>query len=251
MGSGFRASSMDRLVRCSGPLFLPVLQDNESSLKTEMAADWGHGVHHWKATGEYTGIYAQQIRARVEKSRIDRLALWPAGGRHEVAMAYNTLTGETAHATGDPTALDRWKAQFKFPWWTGTADYVGSNGGRLWVDDLKTGNTDPRFPPTMPEDSYQVRSYLAVWSKIVNYSGDCDGSITHWPRPETAETLKPRSTRPPDRFSALIPWSEILDCRKHLKRIAEEAKACGPLRPHKETCKFCSAECAERWKEDQ
>jgi hypothetical protein len=242
---------MDRLVRCSGPLFLPVLyDDNDKSLKTELAADWGHGVHHWKATGEFIGVYAKQIQARVEKSRIDRLALWPADGLHEVAMAYNPLTDEIRTAKGDVAALDRWKATFKFPWSTGTADYVRVHNGRLRVDDLKTGSPDPRFPPTMPEDSYQVRWYATVYAELIHWGGPVDGSITHWPRPDAAESLRPRTTRPPDVFVAEIPREALWEMKKQLKRVANEAVACGPLRPHKETCKFCSADCKERYKDE-
>lgn len=249
MGSGFRASSMDRLVRCTGPLFLPVLGDDDKGLKTELAADWGHGVHHWKATGDFIGIYAEQIRARVANGRVDRLALWPEGGLHEVAMAFNPLTGEIRHATGDVKALDRWKTQFAFPWSTGTADYVNVASGKLRVDDLKTGNPDPRFPPTMPEDSYQVRWYAMVYCKVIHWGGDVVATITHWPRPESAETLKPRKTRAPDVYTATLTQEQLREFEAHTVRMAREAMACGPLRPHKETCKFCPAECKERYAE--
>ena len=140
-----RPSSLPLLTRCAGSETLP-RDDRPESEESRRALAWGTAAHHWKATGEFPeGRLGRDLRAAVEASGIDRDALWPAGGEHEVFGAVRVDGRRTAWMAGGPgeAALRADPA-----WLCGTADYVGREqvrgltGTALWVDDLKTGKLE-------------------------------------------------------------------------------------------------------------
>lgn len=188
-------------MQCAGSETLP-RDDRPESEESRRALAWGTAAHHWKATGEFPeGRLGKDLRAAVESSGIDRGALWPVGGEHEVFGAVRVDGRRAAWTVGGP-GEDAMRADPA--WLCGTADYVGREQvagyecSALWVDDLKTGKfyenpneDDERHDPRLPvganrfpvaADSPQLLAYALMQAVRLNYTGPVVLSITHWPR---------------------------------------------------------------------
>lgn len=175
-----RASRLPLLTKCSGSAYLPT--DDEQSENAARAAAWGKMVHTWKETGEFRGLSRRMetaLRKAVELSGIDRLRLWPEGGKHEQGVALQ-VDGNGRNVRDDATPTTGYI--------TGTDDfqwYILED--ELWIDDLKTGKyyADPetganRFPQDVR--SAQLKFYALAISILLNYRGIVHVSLTHWPR---------------------------------------------------------------------
>lgn len=171
-----RASELERVLACPAAGHLPRLE----LVKTSDAADWGTSTHCWKETGkpweQYAKVFERRLAA-LEKAGMSRESLWPADGRHEVAVAVACGGWAFLEHEGDLAERDAWKQSFDQTFAVGTADYFGQLTGQWWVDDLKTG----REVPTDPRELVQLQFY---GSYLVR-KHDVDEvllSITHWPR---------------------------------------------------------------------
>lgn len=194
-----RSSATYRELVCPGSLILP-RKENPPNEGTE----WGHLVHAWSATGiigrTELGLFpnhARLFQRKLETVPVDRLALWPAGGNHEVAVAINCLKKEVEYAFGlSPRGIEEWKAQWPDWYITGAIDYLGEILDDLWVDDLKTGKTDdPRI--LTPRRRSQVWTYdLAAYLLGARLrpgitTNNVHSSITWWPRyPVSSEPVR-------------------------------------------------------------
>lgn len=170
-------------MRCSGSAYLETVEDGSENL--EKANAWGHMVHAWKETGEILGPDKRTesaFRKAVNASGVVRTELWPTGGTHESAVAVRVdgnreVRNNHTDVLGAPN------------WTTGTDDFHWYLlDGNLWIDDLKTGKwyDDPEEPGTnrFPQDvrSPQLRLYALAISRLLDYIGVVDVSLTHWPR---------------------------------------------------------------------
>ena len=175
-----RASRLPLLTKCSGSAYLPT--DDEQSENAARAAEWGRMVHTWKETGEFSGPSRRMenaLRTAIELSGVDRLRLWPEGGKHEQGLRIRVDGGaREVYPSADP----------KEGFITGTDDfqwYILDD--ELWVDDLKTGKyyEDSETGSNLyPQDvrSAQLRFYALAVATLLNYHGRVHVSLTHWPR---------------------------------------------------------------------
>lgn len=235
--STLRASKLPLLTKCSGSLYIPNNETETENMKK--GSEWGKMVHYWKETGEIHGPDKRTenaFRKAISVSNINRHTLWPIDGVHEQGVKL-ALDGSRRvhilHASPTPEA----------GWLTGTDDFQWWLYGDLWIDDLKTGKAYPdehgvnRFP--QDPRSTQLRAYALAVATVLEHRGDCQVSITHWPRlPLAARRSAPHRlwttyTRPElDAF-----WPE-------LERVGEEyAKGLqGEYTLHPgDHCRFCPA----------
>ncbi len=235
-----RASRLPLLMRCAGAAYLETAQDSTAEL--DRANEWGHMVHHWKETGEIRGPNKRTesaLRKALNASGIDRLSLWPSGGRHEQAVAVRVDGNREVRSSHDEILGDS-------RWITGTDDfdwYLLDDS--LWIDDLKTGKwyDDPEDPGTnrFPQDvrSPQLRLYALAIATLVNYRGRVNVSLTHWPRLPVE-----RRHSPPVRYWTSYTTEELNDYYAELEALYARIQAgIGgnlSLSPG-DHCRFCPA----------
>lgn len=174
-----RASELDRLLACAGSLVLP--RDDFKPTAAARAAMWGTVCHKWKETGRLPGNEAHDklLHRKIKASAIDRGALWPGDGEHEVALAYNVVTRRAVRCrlVGD-TEKAAWKGAFSDEWVVGTLDYVLELFGEPWVDDLKTGRI-----VSLEAHKYQQMFYCLAWGLAAHgRPTPARSTLTHWPR---------------------------------------------------------------------
>lgn len=173
---------MDRLFACPGSAILPRGVDVEG-----IAASWGTKVHDWVETGIYPeGSDGKEIAKRVIKSGLKREEFWP-GGEHEVALAYNLVTGEARRYVA-PRPLppgnslkahkSAWKDAFDNEWVTGTLDWVKDILDTYWVDDVKTGRNAHWKQAEAQQSCYALMYSVYRYGKI--QAGR--STIAHWPK---------------------------------------------------------------------
>lgn len=232
-----RASRLPLLTKCSGSAYLP--NDDEQSENAARAAEWGKMVHTWKETGEVRGPSRRMetaLRTAIELSGIDRLRLWPEGGRHEQGVALQ-VDGSGRAVRGDATPT----AGFI----TGTDDFQWYLlEDELWIDDLKTGKyyEDSETGSNLyPQDvrSAQLRFYATAIAALLSYTGIVHVSLTHWPR----LPLKFRHAEPV-RFWTEYHTDELQKYWTELEDLYREVQAGHQgdfnLRPG-DHCRFCSS----------
>lgn len=181
-----RASSLDRTLQCLASTYLfntnPKVRLVGVSERAADAGEYGTMVHHWKETGEVVGkeSHVKTFTKKLDELKaagIERLAIWPNSGYHEVAVAYNCVTGivDIAHEGGS----NEFKSSHSEPWVTGTLDYyIFLPDGRIAVDDLKTGAMFNKEP----DEIAQTYFYLMCLEKVYKTGKDGFVSITHWPK---------------------------------------------------------------------
>src|SRR5512139_412059 len=194
-------------------------------------------VHHWKQTGEIRGPNRRMetaLRKAIELSGIDRLGLWPPGGKHEQGVALQADGGgrsvrpDATPTTGYITGTD------DFQW------YILDD--ELWIDDLKTGKyyADPetgsnRFPQDVR--SAQLRFYATAVAALLGYSGIVHVSLTHWPRVPLkfrhAEPVREWTTYHTDELQQF--WGEL---EALYAEVQEGTRGNYTLRPG-DHCRFC------------
>lgn len=206
-----RASELDRLLACPGSAVLP--RSEEKSERATEAAAWGTYCHLWKETGEIRpGKYAGTLKKKVDLLGVGgREELW-AGGLHEVALAYNVVSGAAGAlilpATSDEAAA--WKSSFGDSWVVGTADYVGLLLESPWVDDLKTGRH-----AEWETYKFQQAFYALAWSTIhFGEFREARSTITHWP--------KYPITKKPLRFGTVLTLDFMDDFKRRLRQLRED-----------------------------
>lgn len=174
-----RVSDLDRILRCTGSLLLDITKGRDKVQRSKgliEAGEWGTDMHEYKATGVPPERRKSHKPFLDRAAVLDREALYPAeDGQHEVSYAIDVLTWEVSTALlekeDDRTA---WKLAQGDACITGTADWVGTDLGRPWVDDLKTGHNPP------DAESYQNQGYgLALYLLTKEYPVL---SSTHFPR---------------------------------------------------------------------
>lgn len=183
-----RASELDRILLCPGPAVLPHL---ESALPAAVESRaWGKMVHRWAATGRVEADpgfpgHARLFSERLQRSRVHREVLWPAGGNHEVAVAVRTSRAGRASGLSlerDPEAVKRWKEGQSDDWVVGEVDYLHEDWlGAPWVDDLKTG----RREYLAPVRSAQYATYALAAMRAAGALHPAEHvrtTRTHWPR---------------------------------------------------------------------
>lgn len=181
-----RASELDRLMTCPGSGFL-ARSPEVPNTRRDRAAQWGNMCHFWKETGVLPDneAWALPLHRKIKLSKIDRLAQWPEFGVHEVALAYNVVTGKAARCQvpigapgGGREYREHWKLAFSDEWVTGTLDYAAELLGVPWVDDLKTGRV-----VSIHDYEYQQAFYVLGWT-LAEYGElrESRSTITHWPR---------------------------------------------------------------------
>lgn len=228
-----RASSLPLLTKCPGSAFLPQ-DDAPKSEEAQKGADWGTMVHTWKETGDVRGPDRRtesSFKSAISKSGIDRLALWPDGGRHEVALAIRVDGTREVRASHD-------KVFGVLGWITGTGDFTyWLYDGELWIDDLKTGKVYPdengqnRFP--QDPASAQLKCYALAIARLLGYTGVVHISVTHWPRLPVEFRH-----RPPERLWATFTTEELDDFYTELEQLFRDVRDAAVLRPGAH-CRFC------------
>lgn len=229
-----RASRLPLLTKCAGSAYLPT--DDEQSENAARAAEWGKVAHTWKETGEVvapTSRMATAFRKAVELSGIDRLSLWPPGGKHETGVALQVDGGgRSVRPAAEPAP----------GYITGTDDFQWYLLDELWIDDLKTGKyyEDPETGANLfPQDvrSAQLRFYALAVSTLLNYTGRVHVSLTHWPR----LPLRLRHAEPV-RFWTEYHTDELQQFYGELEKLYSEVEAGRSgtynLRPG-DHCRFC------------
>lgn len=127
------ASSLDRALACPASCALPQVKT------TSEHADNGTAVHAFIVRAREVGRDAalaevpEESRDFCAQLPLDEL---PAGGRHELAYAWNYVTGE-ARILGCGTSRDY--SDVTPEEYCGTADLIGAKDGRGVVDDWKSG----------------------------------------------------------------------------------------------------------------
>lgn len=222
MPSWVRASTLDRLATCSGPLVLPRVESPSGE-----GAHWGNSCHLWSETGQISASseYPNHQKLLEKKlSQYDRLQLWPdgTGVYREPALARNTETGQCkAKFDGNKEEKEAWKAAFGDEWETGTADYVRVTDV-VYVDDLKTGKD-------LPECLLQLSWYSTVLSILFGVPQG-EVSVTHIPRYPVANDPKRYYYKP-------VAAPDMLAKMDELRKVYEEKQA-----KYKVTfsCRFCA-----------
>lgn len=186
-----RASSLDRVLECPASAVLAIGEDTKSDAVKE-AADWGTAVHYFKQHGRLPrnllGIERHRQRLSERCAYLNRSALWPIGGTHEVTVAYDVVTGKVEVYEGPLDGADAWKESRGEACVTGTMDYLGDLLGTLWVDDLKTGRW-----PHEPDEPQTVFYSLAAWTANNKPPTGATATITTFPRyPGTSLPVRSR-----------------------------------------------------------
>lgn len=239
MPTELRASRLPLLMRCSGSAYLETEDDESDNLVKANA--WGHMVHKWKETGVISGPDKRTenaFRKAIKASAIDRLHTWPAGGCHEAAVA--------VRIDGNREIRNNHDGVFGDPRWiTGTDDFHWYLLDELWIDDLKTGKwyDDPEEPGTnrFPQDvrSPQLRLYALAISRLLDYSGVVNVSLTHWPRLPLE-----RRHAPPVRYWTSYTTDELdkyyAELESLYQRVQAGIKGDYSLTPG-DHCRFCPA----------
>lgn len=245
-----RASELDRLLECAGSArgVLPRAEDDPGYVVPENTArgrTWGTVCHEWSETGIIPAneAYAKTLVRKIRESKMDRLRQWPAEGEHEVALAYNVVTGRAVRCR-PPTGSGReyrenWKAGFDLEWVTGTLDYVWELIGTPWVDDLKTG----RFLSSTEHEAQQ--SFYALAWGLVKYGEivETRSTLTHWPKyPLQAG---------PRRYGSVFTVEHLTRFARKLAALRERVLDYQRRRTHKnlrlvvgEWCRFCPSKSA-------
>lgn len=209
-----RASELDRLLMCSGSAVLR--RDETKTDAAYKAAQWGTICHAWKETGGLpdSARQAKLLAEKISASGIDREALWPSDGEHEVAVALNVVTGRAvrcAHPIGATTTYrDDWKRAFDDHWCVGTLDYVRVLLGRPWVDDLKTGRSGSPKDYECQQAFYCLALSIAEFGRV----DDCRSTITHWP-------MYPKTVAPVRR-GGVFSGDFLRDYYRRLQRLRDE-----------------------------
>jgi hypothetical protein len=202
-----RASELHRVLACPASAVLPRVPDAPGA-----AARWGTEVHAWKAVGgePAPGEFGHLIKKRLllltgtPHGEELREEWWPSTGSHEATFSVRPDGSVIRPPSGlSPGELDAWKKSRPDDEWAGSADYVGDNLGRLWIDDLKTG----RFPhdPGGP----QFLGY-GVGLGGTERTGLVDLSCTHWPKYPQGD--------PPGRSWAEVQPSALKAFQKRVER---------------------------------
>lgn len=234
-----RASRLPLLMKCSGPAYLPTVEEPHE--ERDKANEWGHMVHKWKETGEIEGKTraANALRKAIAESGIRRDLLWPPDGVHEQSVAVR-IDGTRSVLSSHPTVPDELSKYI-----TGTDDFHWFMlDGELWVDDLKTGKyyTDPetgsnRYPQDV--NSPQLRLYALAISVLLEYAGVVHVSLTHWPR-----LPLDRRHSPPERFWTTYTHEELMEFWNDLEQLYSDTRnglsGSFNLSPG-DHCRFCPA----------
>lgn len=234
-----RASSLERALACPSSTVFPTVE--RKSDRVQDAADWGSLAHAWKSTGVIQDHrFARLLERHIEECGVDRLALWPAGGRHDVAIAVNCQVDAFAEAELETQAeRDAWKASWGDGWVTGEWDYCGDILGEPWVDDLKTGWAPE---PDAPQPMFYG---LGAWYSTRRTAAQVCLTITRWPRPNLY-ARNPRAFHPPTRTPDLwVPSSRLAEFRQQLI-MGHDNHTEAAIDPDRwavpgEHCRFCPA----------
>lgn len=229
-----RASELDRLLLCPGSAPGVLERDDFKPTHVAKAAQWGVVCHEWKETGILPDSlpYAKLLDEKIKTAPVHRMVLWPKEGEHEVALAYNVITGRALRAPEGSTSeyKDIWKREFGDEWITGTLDFAMELMDEPWVDDLKTGRL-----VEYKNYKYQQAFYCLAWSKVrYKELRDVRSTLTLWPKyPKTAK---------PYRVGKVITGAKLAVMAKKLLGLREvilEARGTkGPLVAG-EQCFFC------------
>lgn len=230
-----RASSLDRLLRCYGSEILET--DELRTESTFISADWGTMVHGWKETGKVEVVNGRKnlvplFEKKLKQTGVRREQWWPESMVHETAIAVKPFEAYAQMQGGTKDEKEAWKAAFGEDWATGTDDGYDWMFDVLWIDDLKTG----RF---VTEEDYieQRRFYALGISRLLDYRGPVNVTLTHWPRYPV--------TSLPQRFGRVIEQDELNDFEKRLLKLrddirrAREDKSRLVVVPGEEQCVFC------------
>ena len=209
-----RASELDRTLACAGSLVM--LRNEFKPTNAARAAAWGTNTHKWKESGRLPGNEAHDklLHRKIRASGIDRAALWPPGGEHEVALAYNVVSRRAVRCNlvGDSEKA-AWKAAFTDEWVTGSPDYVSELCGEPWVDDLKTGRI-----VSLEAHKYQQMFYCLAWGLAVHGTPTpARSTLTHWPR-------YPVDVKP-ERMGTVFSLDDYTDLMLRLVRLREQVLA--------------------------
>lgn len=220
-----RASSLTRALNCPASVwdrsFVPERPSGP-------AAEWGHTVHRWKATGELPEHPTERRWFFQHDLFWPRTELWP-GGTHEVGLALKVGRTRIEAAWMGPEA-DRW--DLGPDWVTGAGDWVSDEGILPQVDDLKTGK-EIEPPPTD-----QTLLYSDAYARVLKTDSDVLNSITHWTRYPLGKG--------PVRSTALVVVDERREFEERLVRAKARADARDPANPGP-WCKYCPHVTCEWW----
>lgn len=209
-----RASSLDRLLNCYGGEVLG--GTDEKSEGVRIAADWGTMVHGWKETGNVEVVNGRKnlvplFEKKLKLTGVRREQWWPEGMVHEMAMAVRPFETYAQLVDGEKAEKEAWKAAFGEEWATGTLDGYQWMFDVLWVDDLKTG----RFV-TLEQYIEQLRFYALGASRLLDYRGPVNVTLTHWPRYPVLNE--------PTRFGRVIEQDELNSFEKRLVGLRDDIR---------------------------
>ena len=219
-------------MECPGSAWLPRRPD-----VTGLAAGWGNLVHEWVETGEVPKSNdGKLLQKRIDKSGINREALYPPGGEHEVPVAFNLVTEQAVRYPNPPLPpgitrkahIDAWKRAFSDEWYAGSIDYAGELLDSWWIDDLKTGRD-----VTWGKYAWQQTAYSIAWSKL-KYGDLRSGrsTVTHWPRYPVA--------RAPNRLGTVLEEEWLKNALDKLRALRVDVLAQKPETIQTgEQCYFC------------
>src|SRR4051812_23200520 len=162
--------------------------------------------------------YSKLLNEKIVQTNVDRTALWPPEGEHEIALAYH-VTERRAVKCKVPLGItdprdqarykDNWKAAMGPEWVTGTADYAMELLDEPWVDDLKTGRR-----ASYDDYLHQQGFYCMAWA-LVKYGElrEARSTLTHWPKyPKSRAPERIGRTYTIDYYKAL--QSELLNLKR-------------------------------------
>lgn len=209
-----RASSLDRLLNCYGDLILG--GTDEKSEYVKISADWGTMVHGWKETGQIEVVNGRKNLAKLFEKKlklggVKREQWWSSTMIHEVAMAVKPFEAYAELRIGTKDEKEAWKAAFDDNWGTGTLDGYDWMFDVLHIDDLKTG----RF---VDESMYieQRRFYALGLSRLLDYRGPVNVTLTHWPRYPVLSQ--------PMRFGRQLDQDELKHFEKRLAKLRDDVR---------------------------
>lgn len=214
-----RASELDRILRCGGSLVLP--REEIRTTAADKAAAWGTYVHYWAETGHLQGnlAYDRLLNDKIVQGGVDRTALWPEEGEHEIALAYHVVERRAIRCKvpmgitdpKDQTAYkNNWKAAMGNEWVTGTADFAMELLDEPWVDDLKTGRRASYDDYLHQQGFYCMAYVLAEYGEL----REARSTLTHWPKYPKA--------RPPDRFGEKYELAYFRQLQDSLSTLREQ-----------------------------
>lgn len=230
-----RASSLDRMLECYGGEILGGTEEKPES--TKIAADWGTMVHDWKETGLVRPVNGRTnlpplFEKKLRLTGVQREQWWPPSMVHELAMAVNPFTSYQSLLDGSKEEKEAWKAAFDDQWATGTLDGYDWMFDVLWIDDLKTGKL-------VTEEQYiqQRRFYALGLSRLLDYRGPVNITLTWWPRYPVLQL--------PQRFGRVIEQDELRAFEKRIAKLRDDVLKARvdvkhlQLVPGEEQCVFC------------